>query len=107
MSRAIKNYIALAKRGCFNWITMAFDKEELQQLRDLLNDQHSVVMLDAKILLQQELRPLREDLELLKERMDQLFKMASEDVGVAYQEIESLKRSVNKLEKRIVALERR
>ncbi len=90
---------------------MAFDKEELIQLnqilRDQLEDQRSLTMLDVKILLHQELHPIREDLEFVKERLDQLFKMASEDIGVAYQKIESLKRTVNKLEKRIVALERR
>ena len=86
---------------------MAFDKEELKQLGELFDNQHSLIVTDVKVLLEQELRPIRDDLDWMKKRLDQLFKMVSEDIAVAYKEIESLKRTIKNLEKRVVALEHR
>lgn len=96
---------------------MAFDQKDIQQLESIFHDfegafdrkldqQRSAIVLDTKTLLQQELRPIRRDLEYIKEQLDKLFKMESEDIQAAYGEIEELKEKVKELEQRITILER-
>ena len=84
---------------------MAFDKEELKQLGGLFDKQHRTIIGEVKELLEEQrsltvgetrtliddsrslmvldvrtiLQPIREDLEFVKERLDQLFKTGSED----------------------------
>ena len=84
---------------------MPFDKEEVQQLESMFERQHSAIMLDMRTLLQQELRPIRSELEQVKLRLEQLFKMETGDIQIAYKEIRDLKNKIKKLEQRIAALE--
>ncbi len=78
---------------------MAFDDKELQQLNQLLDRQHSAIILDVGVL-------LRMELEKIERRLDQLLKMETEDVTAINLEIIQLKRQVKKIEARVVALER-
>lgn len=88
---------------------MAFDKEEIQQLEQILtrkfDEQRSVIMADTATLLEQKLRPIREDISYVKQRLNALFEMESEDIQMNYKEIEKLKAHVRQLEQRIAALE--
>lgn len=101
---------------------MAFDKEEQQHLENLfvslraelatkselalkLDEQRAAIALDARSLLYQELQPIKDDLTYVKQRLDALFEMESEDVQMNYREIEKLKTYVKRLEQRIAALE--
>jgi len=78
--------------------------DEVGELLDVKLESHrSMIMLDVRTLL----GPIIEDIGNIKERLDQLFRLIHEDIGLAFKEIESLKRTVRKLEKRIVAVERR
>lgn len=99
---------------------MSFDKEEIQQLEKLfdanwqktekaleiqwqktdeaLDNQRSLIMFDVRSLIKEELDPL-------KKQLDQLFKMSSEDIQVAYHDIETLKSQVKKHDMRITVLE--
>lgn len=82
---------------------MAFDKQELAQLGELLDNQRSLITLDVKTLL----RPIVQDIEKIKERLDQLFRMINEDVGAAYKDIVILKRKVARMEREIAVLKGR
>jgi len=86
---------------------MAFDKEELKQLDHLLearlNEQRSLIMLDVRTLL----RPIVDDLEDVKKQLGRIFQTLSEDVAVAYKDIEVLKRKVTRMEREIAILKGR
>lgn len=90
---------------------MAFDKEQIQQLNNLLiqqleqfkhklmqrfevklNDQRSAIMADTRIVLNVELHHIREHLRKLAE-------MESEDVTAAYEDIVKLKKRIERLER--------
>lgn len=73
---------------------MPFDTQEKTELRSLLDELRSMVALDTRAAIQEEL------LEV-KEQLNKLFRMESEDVDIAYQEIEALKKRMAKLEQKI------
>lgn len=77
---------------------MAFDKEELKQLDDHLDNRfnkiHSEIIFDIKSIIQ----PLKDDVEYMKERLDQSFETESEDILAVYSDIDNLKKRVRKLE---------
>ncbi|MEX2012693.1 MAG: hypothetical protein WD970_03035 [Patescibacteria group bacterium] len=80
---------------------MTLTKDDLKQFRGLLSDfrsdLRSEIHLDMKVLLEQELRPL-------KERVEQLYRMVNDDIGLAFKEIETLKKRIKKLETRVSSL---
>jgi len=82
---------------------MPLIKTDLQEISKLLDDkldkQHSVIILDVKTLIRQELEPL-------KARVDQLYKLVHDDVGLAFKEIETLKKRIKKLEVKVGILNR-
>lgn len=86
---------------------MAFDKGELKQLDHLLgsrfNEQRSLILLDVRTLL----RPIINDLEDVKKQLGQIFQALSEDVAVAYKDIEALKKKVARMEREIAVLKGR
>jgi len=99
---------------------MAFDKEELKQLNSLLNDrfegqnallndrlegQRSLIMSDTRSLLEEQLKPIKAEIEYLKQRLDRLFDMVNEDIRTALTEIEDVKKRVAKLEHQVATLE--
>lgn len=67
------------------------------EIRDMLKDQRSEIALDTRMLLEQELAPLRK-------RVDQLYILVKEDIGLAFQEIERLKKRIKKLETKVSSL---
>lgn len=81
---------------------MAINKEELEQLRDIIREEVPVLVREE---IRSELQPIREDLRAIKLRLDRFFEMESGDIKAAYLEIDSLKKQVKKLEHRIAALE--
>lgn len=94
---------------------MAFDKKEIKQLEELfsaervqvkklLDDQRSAIMVDTELLLEQKLRPIREELEYIKKRLDALYDMESEDIKASYKDIDRLKKRVSKLELQVAEL---
>ena len=84
---------------------MAFDKEEIQQLKTMFDDQRSAIMGDTRTVLEAQLRPIKEEITLIKERLDRLGETEAEDTHVAFKEIDGLKKKIKKLELRITALE--
>ncbi len=100
---------------------MAFEKDELQQLRtvvreevrDELNivrkeirDEFKVVRIDVHDQLYAALHPIKQDIVAIKDRLDRFFEMESGDIKAAYHEIELLKKHIKKLDQRIAHLER-
>ncbi len=71
---------------------MAFDRTEIQQLKELFGDQE--IRLRSVI---------KEEINEIKERLDRLFAMESGDVQAAYDEIEALKKRVAALERRFAS----
>lgn len=107
---------------------MKFDQEQIQQLEEILSrkldeqrveligkiddkgaeligkldEQRIAIMSDVRSLLQ----PIKDDLAYIKQRLDTLFDMESEDIRMNFKEIKKLKVYVKQLEQRIAALER-
>lgn len=100
---------------------MAFDKNEIKQLKQIvigsivekvpeivqpmLDKQKKEILLDVRILIQQELRPIKVDIKWIKERLLKIEKMESEDIKASYEDIESLKEKIKTLENRVGQLE--
>lgn len=92
---------------------MAFDKNELKQLREvvqevvqpMLDRQSDTIMYDVKVLIRSELIPIKQDLEWVKNKLKDIEKMESEDVVEAYKGIKFLKKQIKTLEIRIQTLE--
>lgn len=94
---------------------MAFDQQELNQLGDLIDtrvgsllDVKVGVILDAKLgpILDAKLAPIRHDLQTVKQDLDGVRQMLSEDISAAYTDIKLLKKKDLQLVKRIAVLER-
>ncbi len=83
---------------------MAFDKEELKQLEGLFEIQRNVIMSDTRSLLEEQLKPIKEEIAYLKQRLDRLFDMVNEDIHAAFAEIEDVKKRVAKLEHQVARL---
>jgi hypothetical protein len=72
---------------------MAFDTQEIQQLKGLFNDQE--IKLRSVI---------REEINEVKERLDRLVAMGSGDIRVAYDKMKVLKKRVLALEHKLTLL---
>ncbi len=91
---------------------MAFDNNELKQLKELFDAQESrlrsVITQDVQSMLNEQELKLRTfiqtEINEVKERLDRLFKTESEDVSAAYDEIEKLKKRLAKLERQVALL---
>lgn len=83
-----------------------FDKEQLEQLRELFDQQRSAIMLDTRSLLDSQLQPIKDELKALGERMDRFFTMESEDVVFLHKEVQLLKTKLKVLEAKVAALKR-
>jgi len=111
----------LIKNGCLLPIKlgeiMAFSKEEIKQLKQtlveevpkvmqpILDNQRKEIILDVKILIQQELRPIKKDRKWIKNKIEKIETMESEDVEATYSDIEFLKKKICELEVKIKKLE--
>jgi len=101
---------------------MALDTDDIQQLGDLFEQQNknlleymdkrfeaqrADILADTRAMIREELAAqlqlIRDDIADVKKRLDRFFAMESEDVKVAYMDIEEL----NGLKKKIVQLEQR
>jgi hypothetical protein len=112
---------------------MAFDKEEVKQLKELF-DSFEVKMdqkfdnfekkvdqkfdifevkvdqkfeeqnYNFKVTLNYELMTIKNDIEHIKKRLDQFFETESEDVKAAYDDIVDLQKRVKKMELKLVSL---
>ncbi|MBI4948093.1 hypothetical protein HY844_00850 [Candidatus Berkelbacteria bacterium] len=80
---------------------MAENKELLAKIDNLMVDRFKEQSIDIKI----QLAPIKEELNEVKDRLDQLFKVESDDVGAAFKDIIKLNRKVKELERRVHALE--
>lgn len=89
---------------------MALTKDDLQQIknviRPMLQEQRAEIMTDTRALLEQELRPIRADIEEIKDRLNRLSVRESGDTSMVVAEIESLKKKIKRLEGRLAALEK-
>ena len=100
---------------------MAFDKEEIKQLKSLFveqrkeildetksyfEDQRSVINYDFKVTLNYELMTIKNDIEHIKKRLDQFFETETEDVKAAYDDIADLQKRVKKMELELAAIKK-
>lgn len=87
---------------------MTLTKDDIKTINGMLTDLRSglrsEIHLDMKILLKQELAPIKTDIAELKQRVDQLYRMVKDDIGLAFQEIETLKKRIKKLEAKVQSL---
>lgn len=75
------------------------------EVQPMFDKQKKEIILDARILIQQEIRSIKEDLQLIKRILKQFKKMETEDVEVVYDDNDFLKEKVKELENRIKTLE--
>ncbi|GEM_PF-2174200 len=93
---------------------MAFDQNELGQLKEMFEVQQSSISSDMQMQLEQFRSEIAGDTrsivseseERLLKRMDRIIEMESGDINVAYQDIDVLKKKAKDHESRITALER-
>lgn len=96
---------------------MAFDKDEIKQLKNLLYDeipkvvqpmldqQSTTLMYDVKVLVRHELISIKKDLEWVKNKLKDIEEMEDEDIVAAFKDIEFLKKQIKTLEVKIQTLE--
>lgn len=75
-------------------------------LSTALEAQRADIMRDTRALLEQELRPIRDELASIKEKLEQLEKREDEDTLMMFREVELLKKKIKRLESRIAMLEK-
>lgn len=88
---------------------MALTKDDLKQLGNLLDqklDQKLQPIQDEILYIKQEISDIKLRITHIERRLDLLFEMETEDVQASYGEIESVKKCVVKLERKVATLER-
>jgi predicted nucleic acid-binding Zn-ribbon protein len=88
---------------------MALTKDDLKQLGNLLDqklDQKLQPIQDEILYIKQEISDIKLRITHIERRLDLLFEMETEDVQASYGEIESVKKRVVKLERKVATLER-
>ena len=77
---------------------MAFNKEEVEQLGNLFDQQRADIMSDVKILLDQELRPIKVSLKTVKEDLEYVkgdFTNIKKDIGIVQDDLKIVKEDLN------------
>lgn len=73
---------------------MALTGKDIAKLKLILEDLRSEIASDTKGLI----KPLEEEMQQIRERVDRLYEMETEDIKAAFRDIEVLRKKINTLE---------
>lgn len=91
---------------------MALTKDDLRQIGTLLDQKLQPIqgeihdIKDEILYIKQEIADIKLRITHIERRLDLLFEIETEDVQASYSELESVKKRVHTLERKIAALER-